>query len=258
MPPRQLALARVVAAHRRLHAPHCFSHESAALVWGLPVWQVPAVTDVRTTTRPGSRAEPFLHRHCEPVPAELVAEVNGLPVTSLALTAADCARTLAPLGALVVLDAALRAGADRDEIADLLAPGRRGVRRARALLSYADAGAESAWETATRLVLLRAGVPRPATQVEVVTRTGTYWADLGIPQWRVLVEYDGRVKYTDPDAVFAEKLRQDAITETSQHFLRVTSKTLPRTLATQVLAHAPATFRPTPRPELGPLRDTWT
>jgi len=248
--PREAALARIVAVHHRLTSPHWFSHGSAALVHGLRTWQAPGLTHLRTAAKGGTRRDPQVHRHLGPVPAELTAQVNGLPVTTLALTAADCARPLPARDALVVLDAALAAGAERDLVGALLVAGGPGVRRARTVLRYADPGAESPQETATRLVLLRAGLPVPTTQVRVSTALGTFWADLGIPQWRLLIEYDGRAKYATPDDLYAEKRRQDAITAAGYAMVRVTSLTPPQTLIAQAMAHAPADFRPLPRPEL--------
>jgi len=215
------------------------------------VWRVPTTVHLRTTNSGGRRPDPSLRRHRGPVQPELVTEVHGLPVTSLTLTAVDCARTLPPLPALVVLDAALGTGMDPAEARALLdtIPGQRGVRRAQALLGYADGGAESPQETATRLFLLRAGFPVPTTQVQVDTRLGAYWSDLGFPQWRLLVEYDGRDKYTSPQALFAEKRRQDAITETGHTMVRTTAEDRPTQLVARVRTHAPP-FDPIPRPEL--------
>src|SRR5665647_3975642 len=52
--------------------------------------------------------------------------------------------------------------------------------------------AESPGESSARSVLLRAGLPVPQTQVRVDTPLGTFWSDLGWPEWRLLAEYDGR------------------------------------------------------------------
>ncbi len=220
-------LAHIVAVHRRTAVPHWFSHESAALLWGLPVWQDAPATHLRQSTRPGPGQRSSVRRHVDPVPSIHRAVVNDLPVTSLALTAVDCARSLPVLDALVVADAALRAGADVEDMALLLdqAQGRAGVATARRVLAAADPGAESAPETATRYLLLAAGLPTPQTQVPVQTWQRTYWVDLGYPQWRVAVEYDGRTKYGG-DAWFKEKRRLDAIVEAGWRVVRVTAEDL--------------------------------
>lgn len=237
------ALARIAAVHQRLPGSHWFSHESAALVWGLPVWRVPEVTHLRQTGRPGSTRDRALRRHTGPVPPGHLIEAAGLPVTSIELTAVDCARTCGPLEALVVADAALRAGGRRELMLELLAPlaGRRGVIRARAVLEHADPGAESAQETATRHLLLVAGLPVPVTQLQVATRLGTFWADLGLPDAGLLLEYDGRVKYQEPQAWLHEKRRHDALVEAGWTVLRVTKEDLrqPQDLVARVRRHLP-------------------
>ena len=151
-------------------------------------------------------------------------------MTDLELTMVDCARSLPPLAGLVVADAALRAGADRERAFSLLdgSTGRNGVSRARAVIELADDGAESPGETATRFVVLREGLPRPETQVRVETRLGTFWADAGWDEWLVLLEYDGRAKYRSTDDLIREKRRQDALLETGRRMVRVTREDIAR------------------------------
>jgi very-short-patch-repair endonuclease len=69
------------------------------------------------------------------------------------------------------------------------------MRSLRAALDLADAGAESPKETELRLLLVRDGLPRPVTQIKVGRRR----IDMGWPQWKVAVEYDGEHHWTDPD-----------------------------------------------------------
>ena len=59
----------------------------------------------------------------------------------------------------------------------------------------ADGGAESPYESLTRLLLLQAGFPRPQTQIEfgrLAVRV-----DLGWREWKVAVEYDGVQHWAD-------------------------------------------------------------
>ncbi len=225
---RKVALARIVGAHRQLRGAHVFGHDSAALLWGLPLWSDPSCVHVYQAHRPGAGRDPGISRHLGRVAPDEATRVAGLPVTSLQRTVLDCTRTMLPLAGLVVADAGLRAGARPDEILRMIAedPAGRGMARARAILEIADAGAESAQESAVRFVLLRAGLPQPLTQVRIETRLGTFWADLGWKEWRILVEYDGRPKYADPDASMREKRRHDAILEAGWRILRVTREDL--------------------------------
>ncbi len=250
---RRTALARIVAVHHRLTAPHVFSHDSAALLWGLPQWTLPDVVHVYQRNRPGVRRDLGVRRHIG-TPAAAVTLAEDLPVTTLGLTAVDCARAMTPRAALVVVDAALRAGASRDELLQLLArdPAGRGSARARQVVVLGDAGAESPQESALRFLLLRAGLPQPQTQVRIDTHLGTFWADLGWEQWRVALEYDGRLKYSDPDALVREKRRHDALVEAGWSVIRVTKEDLarPNLLVARVERLLPRNLSRTRRPHL--------
>lgn len=211
---RTIALARIAALSAQLTVDHVVSHESAALVWGLPVLRVPAVTHVVQGASSRSGCSPDVVRHVLRLPDEQRTMRTGVHVTTLERTLVDCAMACSTPAGLVVADAALARGADRAACMALLASmaGRRGVVRARAVVEVADDGAESPGETLTRLAALRAGLPVPTTQIPVVTMAGTFWADLGWPEWKVLVEYDGAAKYdVGREALLAEKRREDAL-----------------------------------------------
>lgn len=252
--PRRIALARIVGVHRDLRSPHVFSHDSAALLWGLPLWSTPDIVHVYQKHHPGRARNPALKRHLGALPDTCVTSTLGIPVTTWELTAVDCARSMGPRAALVVVDAALRAGASRDLMHQLLErdPAGRGSARARAVIDLGDAGAESPQETALRFVLLRAGLPCPQTQVRVDTRLGTFWADLGWEAWRVVIEYDGRPKYADPEALIREKRRHDALVEAGWVVLHVTKEDLrrPDLLIARVLALLPPGVPRERRPHL--------
>jgi len=73
-------------------------------------------------------------------------------------------------------------------------------------LELADGGAESPQETRLRLVLVRGGLPRPVTQVPVANERGRVVRriDMGWPEWKVGVEYDGEQHWKDPAAYEAD------------------------------------------------------
>ncbi|WP_277212044.1 hypothetical protein [Isoptericola croceus] len=218
---RRLAVDRLGAVHRQLRARHVFSHESAALLWDAPLWRSPRRVNVLVPSRPSSRGAADIVRRSG-LPDEHV-ELHGMPATTLTRTVVDCALTLHPLDALVIADWALRNGLRRQAALEMLARPRRrnGTARARWVLENADAGAESPWETWIRYLSLRAGLPRPRTQFPVEVDGRRYRVDLGWSEHRVLVEFDGRVKYVDGSfgdgydadrARFEDKVREDAIT----------------------------------------------
>jgi len=91
------------------------------------------------------------------------------------------------------------------------------------------------------------GLPRPELQIRIHARRGWFRADLGWPEWKLLVEFDGFVKYSalaggDPTrVVFEEKRRQDAIEEQGWGVLRTTAADLkrPATLVRRVCRRLP-------------------
>ncbi|MGA3257209.1 MAG: hypothetical protein ABSD32_24605 [Mycobacterium sp.] len=124
---------------------------------------------------------------------EILADMR---VTTPARTALDLARRL-PLGvAVAAVDALTQATelkmADIDLLVDRYS-GRRGVRAARAALALVDGGAQSPKETWLRLLLMRAGFPRPQTQIVVRNEWGwrEAYLDMGWEDIKVAVEYDG-------------------------------------------------------------------
>lgn len=131
-----------------------------------------------------------------------VLDVDGIPVTSPSRTAFDIGRR-APLPLAVQRLDALAHATDV-KVVDIEAvmaehKGARGMLRLRRALELVDAGAESPQETRTRLALIRAGLPKPKTQILVVNSYGDLVArlDMGYEEWKVGVEFDGAQHWTD-------------------------------------------------------------
>lgn len=262
---RRRAGRAVVAVYRQLTAHHIMSHESAALLHGAPLWQVPRRVHVIQGYGAKAGAAPDIVRHRSTLSDDEVVVLDHVAVTSLVRTVLDCVSTLPPLDGLVLADWALAQGVRREDLVAALEArtDRRHRRRARLVLELADGGAQSPWETRTRYVLLRAGFPRPRTQVPVVTRLGTFHADLGWDGWGPLVEFDGFVKYQDgvlrpgydADAArFDEKRRDDAIRAAGRRLLRITARDRETDVVRWVLRETRQDQRPvlTPRADLPP------
>jgi very-short-patch-repair endonuclease len=154
-----------------------------------------------------------------------VVSVGGLPVTSLTRTAFDVGRLTRGDQGVSRLDAlgnARRFDARAVlELADRHA-GSPGVPRLREALPRHDPGAESPRETWLRLLLVRAGYPRPRTQIPVCDEFGRprYYLDMGWDDVRVAVEYDG--EHHRERAVFADDiLRAEFIAERGWNRVRV-------------------------------------
>ena len=152
----------------------------------------------------------------------------GIPCTTPARTAFDIGRFTAPDDSIVRIDALLNA--TRCSVADVEVivgryPGARGIRRLRSALELSDGGAESPQETRLRLILIRGGLPRPVTQIPVVNERGRVVRriDMGWPQWKVGVEYDGEQHFSDSTAYEADIDRLEFLAARGWLIVRVSS-----------------------------------
>lgn len=200
------------------------SHTSAAVLHGLPLWNVPLDRVHRTRDRrTGARRTGSTVLHAAPLTAEEVTEVDGRPVTSVARTLVDLARALDFEEAVVLVDAALhRHLVDVEALEEALtrASGWLGCPKARRVVKFADRGSMSVGESRSRVAMARFGLPAPVLQWEVTSEIG--WlgkVDFAWPGLGVVGEFDGQVKYGKylrpgqdaGDAVFTEKQREDRI-----------------------------------------------
>ncbi len=141
--------------------------------------------------------------------------VAGIPVTTPQRTAFDIGRRR-PVGmAIARLGSLMRAtGTKTDQVLAVADQhrGARGLRQLEAALERVDPGAQSPRETWLRLLLIDAGLPRPATQIPVTTPDGAqvYYLDMGWEEPMVAVEYDGehhRLDRWQYARIFADRRR---------------------------------------------------
>jgi very-short-patch-repair endonuclease len=128
---------------------------------------------------------------------------DGIQITTPARTAFDLGRRKGLTNAVIRLDALVHATGLKVADVELLADRHRGARglvQLRRVLPMVDGGAESPYETKTRLMLISSGLPRPQTQIEVRDDWGLVRAriDMGWEEWKVGVEFDGAHHWTDP------------------------------------------------------------
>jgi very-short-patch-repair endonuclease len=129
-----------------------------------------------------------------------VTAVAGMAVTTPERTAFDIGRREPHRVAVARLDALTRATSlKRDGVMSVADrhPGVRGLRQLEATLELVDAGAQSPRETYLRLLLIQAGLPRPQTQIPVISDEETYYLDMGWEDVMVAVEYDGEQHRND-------------------------------------------------------------
>jgi predicted transcriptional regulator of viral defense system len=201
------------------------SHASAAVLHGLPTWEI-ALDHVSVTRnrRSGGRRHRLIHVRTARLAPDEVVQLDGRAVTSVARTVVDLGRTASFESAVVTADAALATGAvDATELAESVRrvdrwPGCPAARRA---IRFADGGAESVGESRSRIAIRRAGLPAPVTQWQVRDGDGRRVArvDFGWPEQSVVGEFDGEIKYgrlvrpgrSPGEVVFEEKLREDEL-----------------------------------------------
>jgi hypothetical protein len=94
------------------------------------------------------------------------------------------------------------------------------------VLDLVDPGAESPQETRVRLLLVRAGLPRPETQLPVYDEFGQLVAELDMG-WRdvmVGVDYEGKHHWKTPRQIRRDIRRHEAVTELRWIDVRVTAE----------------------------------
>lgn len=149
------------------------------------------------------RAPPGIVVHRDELGAEETQLASGIRVTTPARTAFDLGRRLPLAQGVQRIDALMNAtGVKVGDIEQVMAAhsGARGSRQLRQTLDFVDGGAESPYESLTRLVLVQHGYPPLDTQLEVLDEHGRIFAriDMGWREYRVGVDFEGAQHWTDP------------------------------------------------------------
>lgn len=150
------------------------------------------------------------------VEADEICFVDGMRVTTPERTALDLASRYRLDPAVAAVDALMQATNLKVADVDLLVEryrGRRGIMAARAALDLIDGGAQSPKETWLRLLLIRAGFPRPQTQITLRNEWGCVDAvlDMGWEDIKVAAEYDGGQHQTDRYRYANDISRQETV-----------------------------------------------
>lgn len=194
-----------IAYATRMPANHVFSHVTAARLLGIPL---PArlshdtrvhVTAVDGRAPRGIRVAGYATRR-----ETLVERVSGgLRVTSALRTWTDLASQLSvdelveAGDRLIGQPRSLTTHAAMSEAVGASA-GLRGYRTLVRAFELVRPGSRSPRETRARLALVRAGLPEPELNAEIVLRRRTVHGDLLYRRWRVLIEYEGDQHRADP------------------------------------------------------------
>ena len=200
---------------------------SAVLAHGLPTWGVPlGLALLHRPVERQLRRSGAVIRPLDPVAGSVDAPPGR--TTPVADSVVQVALDHGTVAGVVSCDAALHTGMTTQEAIHRSLQeraGHRRIQRAWAMAGLMDPSSESPGESRLRVVLVTGGIEVESQPVirdgrgEVIAR-----GDLRVAGTRVLIEFDGAVKYTDggPEALFAEKRREDRIRALGWVVVRVT------------------------------------
>jgi hypothetical protein len=213
---------RTRAAVRTL-GPVAASHQSAAALHGMDLWEVPLdQVHVTRLDNGAGRTEHDLTHHESLCLADELTKVRGVTTTRPVRAALETASLVDVERGLVVVDSGLRAGLFTEE--ELAAQHDAMVRwpdsqHLHLVTRLADGRSQSVGETRSRFLFWSQGLPEPELQYEVYDDDGRLvgTTDFAWPEFGLLGEFDGKMKYQrylrdgEPpgDAVFREKKRED-------------------------------------------------
>ncbi|WP_304112807.1 hypothetical protein [Mycolicibacterium bacteremicum] len=178
------------------------------------------------------RPPPGIRTHNHELADDEIAEAGrwGLPTTTITRTVFDLGRRGSLDEAVTRLDAL--GNARRFGVPEVLGwarsrhGGKRGLRQLGAALELHDAGSESPRETWLRLLIIRAGYPRPQTQIPVVSPDGRrrYFLDMGWEALKLAIEYDGDHHRSDPGQYAWDIVRSEDLAELGWNRIRATKR----------------------------------
>lgn len=159
---------------------------------------------------------------------ELRRTADGLPVTSPTAAWLECGAQLAVDELTVMADGLLSRHHPLTTIEDLRAAARamtglRGSARLQEALRLSRPGTDSARETLLRLAVVRAGFPEPVVNAPIRDPRGRMVAhgDLVWPEFRVVLEYEGRQHAEDSRQFAIDIRRLDDIAALEYRVIRV-------------------------------------
>lgn len=219
---------------------------SAAYIWGADLVADDSPVSVVVPRTGRVRANPRLAvSRCSISDGDLT-RFDGLPVTSPERTAFDLGRRLPLEDAVIAVDALTHRRLPKLEELGRYSKQRSawaGSRQLATVLALAEPLTESPMETRLRLILTRAGLPRPVAQHEIRDGTGHFLArvDLAYPRYRLGLEYEG--DHHRDRATFRRDLsRANAVRAVGWTVLRFTADDVLRQPG-QIIAHVLAVIR---------------
>lgn len=239
-------LIDVAAAYATwMPAHHAFGGITAARLWGLPLPTDWTADEPLVIARPhgSTRGRARGTRHISvDAPTLAFTEHRGLRMLAPVATALILARDLEHEHLVHVVDALLtgsrrypdlelarRPHATPARLADFVGrcAGLRGASALRAAAEDARVGVDSRFETITRRCIVLAGLPEPVVHPLVVVDGVELHPDLGYPDLRIAVEYEGE-GHLDPKRWAADILRYEMLEAAGWIVVRITKADLAR------------------------------
>lgn len=230
--PEQQHRLLIAATMPQLGPGAVLSHASAAVLHDLPVWR--EALGSAHVTRPrdgGGGRRSVLRRHTSPLEPAEVTVLGGWPVTELARTVVDLARSVPFEQGVAAADRALAHGLEPAllQVALERQASWPGTARARRAVAFADKRSESVGESVSRVLLWQQGLPPSELQLPVSDGARLLGrVDFAWPEHRTIGEFDGRVKYGRllrpgddvGEVVYREKVREDLLRDLGWQVVR--------------------------------------
>lgn len=200
------------------------SHRAAGALWRV---RPDTIIEVTCAHRRGSTLS-FVARRSAALPADEMTVVDGIPVTTMPRTLLDLAAVLPmrPLERAIEQAEVLRL-TDALSLGDLVErhPGRRGIRKIRAILARGDLGLDVTRSELERRFLefvRAAGLPRPGVNAIVEG----YECDVVWRDELLIVELDGHATHGTDEAYERDRGRDRALAAAGWTVIRVTWRQL--------------------------------
>jgi hypothetical protein len=203
------------------------SHHSALAVQGVSHHGTDDLVHVVRTDGGRGRRAGILLVHEAVAPDQVRATPSGVHVVRPALACLQVAVRYGVPAGLVSADSALHARlvtADDLAVAGRSITSRNGRRALAATLERATGLHESVGETLSSELMRALGLPEPERQVLIRDPSGSAVGrvDFLFRSRRTIVEFDGLLKYTSPEVLRREKLREDRLRALGYEVVRLT------------------------------------
>lgn len=233
-----IRLAR--AYSRRMRPTEFFSHNTAAILWGVPLPTLrDAVLDVSVFRPRRAPKATGLRGHSIDSNLVHVTERNGFRLTTPASTWASLGALLAPYDLVAAGDAIICSRASNGRtfskaplatLAQLHAAidaGRRpGLQALRGAVGRVRPGSWSRLETWVRLILVDAGLPEPELNFDAYDAAGNFLGclDLAYPDLKIAIEYEGQHHWSTSAQIQRDTDRLDRLAENGWRIVRLTKE----------------------------------